>query len=85
MQQGFIVRGGKSSWVTCAKDRPQQTVMLVFKKIPSKQQNYKQKKTQSKRRQNMPMAKGCLLKKWNLEAEVKEWFCHLFRGKATPE
>lgn len=84
MQQGFTNRGGKSSWVTFAEDRPQKTVTLVFKKS---HQNNKiiNKKTLSKRRQNMPTAKGCLLKKWNLEAKVKEWVCHLFRGKATPE
>lgn len=50
MQEGIIVRGGKSSWVTCAKDRPQQTVMLVFEnshqnnKITNKQKPAELKK-----------------------------------------
>lgn len=86
VQQGFMVKGGKSSWVTCVEARSQQTVRLVFKK-PSKttklQPEGKNHRVQESK--VSPQQRAALLPKWDLDAKVQEWACHLFRGKATTE
>lgn len=71
VQCGFMVRSGKSSWVTCVKDKPQQTMRLIFKKNPTKQ-NYKQKTRIVQEGKVSPQQRAALLPKWDLDAEVQE-------------